>query len=130
VPELPPPSPPPSPGPGVAPCVAGAVAVVLHEGMDAARLAALVAWVRGLLAGGGATCLRCDVAGLADVDLDAVDALARLALVARRAGVRACVWAPSPELSELIGLTGLTGVLPPCLSSQGGAEHGGLRPFA
>jgi anti-anti-sigma regulatory factor len=84
-----------------------------------------------LLAGGGATCLRCDVAGLRDVDLDAVDALARLALVARRAGIRACVREPSPELSELIGLTGLTGVLPSCRSGRddaGGVDD--VRPFA
>ena len=44
-------------------------------------------------------------------DLATVDAVARLALVARRAGVAFRLDSPGVELSSLLGLTGLRAVL-------------------
>lgn len=54
--------------------------------------------------------LRCEVAGV-DADAVAVDALARLALAARRRGCRVRLAGISAELRELIELAGLTEVL-------------------
>jgi hypothetical protein len=45
-------------------------------------------------------------------DLATVDALARLALVARRHHCRPVLWRAGQELSELIELAGLSDVLP------------------
>lgn len=54
--------------------------------------------------------LRCEVAGLA-ADALTLDALARLALAARRSGGELALGGASPALRELIALTGLAGVL-------------------
>jgi anti-anti-sigma regulatory factor len=108
----------PRPSTGRAPetarVLAGALVVVVDGRMDATRLRVLVGWVRGLLAAGRATHIECDVAGLAPADIEVVDALARLALIARRHGTRVCVRDPSPELRELLDLAGLGRVLPVC----------------
>lgn len=97
-----------SPGPGHP----GTLVVVVDGRVDAARVHTLVGWVRGLLDGGGPTQIVCDVARVTPADADAVDALARLALMARRRGVRLWVRDPSPELCELFELVGLTRILP------------------
>ena len=52
----------------------------------------------------------CDLRGIA-VDCATVDALARLHLAARRAGVELRVRHASKELKELLAFTGLSGVL-------------------
>jgi hypothetical protein len=52
----------------------------------------------------------CDLRGVA-ADCVTVDALARLHLAARRAGVDLDVRHASQELQELLGFTGLSGVL-------------------
>jgi anti-anti-sigma regulatory factor len=49
----------------------------------------------------------CDVSGLVRADLDVVDALARLALAARRRGRSIEVRRACPRLRELLELTGL-----------------------
>ncbi|MGW7287544.1 STAS domain-containing protein [Streptomyces sp. NPDC054847] len=49
----------------------------------------------------------CDVAGLAQVNLAAVDALARLHLTARRHGSRLRLMNAGPELLALLDLVGL-----------------------
>lgn len=97
-----------SPAPGQP----GTLVVVVDGRVDPARVPTLVGWVRGLLDGGGPTQVVCDVAGVTPADADAIDALARLALVARRRGVRLWVRDPSPELRELFELAGLTRILP------------------
>jgi ABC-type transporter Mla MlaB component len=53
-----------------------------------------------------------DVGRLARCDLGAIDGLARLALAERRAGRRIRLVGASPELAELVALSGLTRVLP------------------
>ena len=51
--------------------------------------------------------LHCDAAALTAVDLATVDALARLALTARRMGARLVVRNASPQLRALLELAGL-----------------------
>jgi ABC-type transporter Mla MlaB component len=78
-----------------------------------ADLPGLFARTCALLDGGGVAVemLRCEVAGV-DADAVAVDALARLALAARRRGCRVRLAGASRELLELIELAGLAEVLP------------------
>jgi anti-anti-sigma regulatory factor len=54
--------------------------------------------------------LRCEVAGVA-ADAAALDALARMALLARRQGRELRLCGVSPELRALIALAGLADVL-------------------
>jgi ABC-type transporter Mla MlaB component len=54
--------------------------------------------------------LRCEV-GAVQADAVAVDALARLALVARRGGARVLLGGASEELRDLVELMGLAEVL-------------------
>ena len=54
--------------------------------------------------------LRCEVAGVA-ADAAALDALARLALLARRQGCELRLCGASPQLRALIALAGLADVL-------------------
>jgi ABC-type transporter Mla MlaB component len=67
---------------------------------------------------GDARIILCDLARLADADMATVDALARLALRARRMGCAVSLRDPSTELLELVGLAGLGEVLP-CASASG-----------
>ena len=67
---------------------------------------------------GDSTIILCDVARLADADMATVDALARLALRARRLGCAVTLRDPSMELLELLGLAGLGEVLP-CAADSG-----------
>jgi len=67
---------------------------------------------------GDATIILCDLARLADADMATVDALARLALRARRMGCAVNLRDPSTELLELLGLAGLGEVLP-CAPGSG-----------
>jgi ABC-type transporter Mla MlaB component len=63
-----------------------------------------------LLAGVGAEVLLCDVAGIA-ADAVAVDALARLALAARRRGCDVRLRGASPGLLALVDFIGVADVL-------------------
>jgi STAS domain-containing protein len=62
------------------------------------------------LAGGGQTEVCCDVSELA-AELAAVEALARLSLVARRLGCPLKVRRASPELRDLVEFCGLSAAL-------------------
>ncbi len=53
----------------------------------------------------------CDVGAVVGSDLATVDALAQLALVARRRGCRVQLRHASPELRELLALAGLADVV-------------------
>jgi hypothetical protein len=66
--------------------------------------------LRAVAAGEGVERVNCDVSALA-AELAAVDALARLALLARRLGCPLNVRRASPELRELVELCGLSEVL-------------------
>jgi ABC-type transporter Mla MlaB component len=63
-----------------------------------------------LLEGTGPEVLCCDVVAM-PADLVAVEALARLALAARRHGARVLLRGASPELCALVALAGLSDVL-------------------
>jgi ABC-type transporter Mla MlaB component len=65
-----------------------------------------------------AALVDCDVSALARPDLGAVDALARVALVARRHGCDVRLSHAGSELRELVALAGLDTVLP-CASGSG-----------
>ena len=58
------------------------------------------------------TVILCDLAQLTDADMATVDALARLALLARRLGCSISLRDPSSELCELVAFAGLGDVLP------------------
>jgi len=64
-----------------------------------------------LLAAGGHDPVVCDVHALAVPDVTAVGALARLELVARRAGRAIILRDPGPQLLALLELCGLTGTV-------------------
>jgi ABC-type transporter Mla MlaB component len=67
---------------------------------------------------GDSTIILCDLARLADADMATIDALARLALRARRMGCAVSLRDPSTELLELVGLAGLDDVLT-CAAGSG-----------
>jgi NAD(P)-dependent dehydrogenase (short-subunit alcohol dehydrogenase family) len=66
--------------------------------------------LHALAGGGDVDAIACDVSELA-AEAAAVDALARLALVARRLGCPLKVRRASPELRDLVELCGLTDAL-------------------
>ena len=88
---------------------AGPRTIVLFLGGPLARadLPKLCADARSLLTASAADVLVCDVGGLKEPDVVAVDAVARLQLTARRLGSRICVRHASAELEELLRFTGL-----------------------
>ncbi|MEW1614526.1 MULTISPECIES: STAS domain-containing protein [unclassified Streptomyces] len=57
--------------------------------------------------------VECDVGGVAQADLALVEAVARLALVARRAGRQLRLRGAGPELRGLLELVGLTDAVAP-----------------
>jgi ABC-type transporter Mla MlaB component len=61
---------------------------------------------------GDARVLVCDVAAVLHPDAGTLDCLARVALYARRRGLRVCLQNASAELLELVAFAGLAGVLP------------------
>ena len=68
----------------------------------------------------------CDVSALARPDLQAIDALARVTLFARRHGCGVDVRNAAPELRELLVLAGLEAIVPCSASvveSRGQPEH-------
>jgi STAS domain len=78
--------------------------------VGSADVVAACARLRAIAAGQGVEQVACDVSALA-AELAAVDALARLALLARRLGCPLNVRRASPELRDLLELCGLADVL-------------------
>ncbi|MEU9418249.1 STAS domain-containing protein [Streptomyces sp. NPDC048272] len=70
--------------------------------------------------------MSCDVSALTRPGLGAVDAVARLALVARRHGVRLRLTGAGPALRALLGLVGLVELLgePEEREPPGGVQEG------
>jgi ABC-type transporter Mla MlaB component len=79
--------------------------------LERADLPGLLARACTLLAQRQVELLCCEVSGVV-ADAVVVDALARLALAARRAGVQLRVLGASEELRRLVHFVGLTAVLP------------------
>jgi ABC-type transporter Mla MlaB component len=86
-----------------------ALVFVVSGPIARASIPALCARLRALLEGSDAELVVCDVGALVDPDIGTVDALARLALTARRLGRRVRLRDPSARLQELVGLVGLCG---------------------
>ena len=87
-----------------------AVSLRISAPLERAALPALFERTCALLEAKDAQILRCEVAGVR-ADTVAVDALARLALAARRRGCGVCLCGASEELLALIALVGLADVL-------------------
>jgi len=87
-----------------------AVSLRISAPLERAELPALFERTCALLEAKDAQILCCEVAGMR-ADAVAVDALARLALAARRRGCGVCLCGASEELLALIALLGLADVL-------------------
>jgi hypothetical protein len=72
----------------------------------------LCASARRILEDGGSEVLVCDVRAIPEPDLAAVDALARLTLLARELGGDVLLLDAATGLSELLDLAGLSEVVP------------------
>lgn len=86
------------------------VTFAIRGPLERADLPGLIERTCALFENGGFDVLRCEVAGV-DADAVAVDALARLALTARRAGCHVRLCGASEELRELVAFMGLGEVL-------------------
>ncbi len=89
-----------------------AIVIAIVGAVDRGETPALCARLRALVASGAAETIVCDVGRLARVDLAAVDALARLRLVARQSGRRFWVRNASAELQGLLAFLGLSEAVP------------------
>jgi ABC-type transporter Mla MlaB component len=78
--------------------------------------------VRVVLEGSDADVVVCDVSALVDPDVGMADALARLALTARRLGRQVRLRHASRDLQELLAFIGLGDVLPVCAESAPGSR--------
>jgi ABC-type transporter Mla MlaB component len=87
------------------------IAFVIYGPIAREDVPGLCARVCALLAGQVAAQALCDVHGV-EPTAGAIDALARLQLVARRAGCRVRLRGASPPLRSLVAFMGLTDVLP------------------
>jgi anti-anti-sigma regulatory factor len=90
-----------------------AVQFVVRVTITRADIPALCARLADLLRGRSADVVECDVGGIDRPDVVTVEALARLALTARRHGGRLVVTGAGPDLFGLFGLLGLTELLAP-----------------
>ncbi len=85
---------------------------VLGATITRADIPALCADLAELLRGRGADVVTCDVADVRRPDVVTVEALVRLRLTALRHGWRLVLSGAGPDLLRLVGLLGLTDVLP------------------
>ncbi|BEL02569.1 hypothetical protein Q0Z83_007600 [Actinoplanes sichuanensis] len=90
-----------------------AVRFVVGPVVARADIPELCARLADLLRGRAGELVECDVGGLAEADVAAVEAVARLRLTARRHGRRLVVVGAGPDLRLLFGLLGLTELLAP-----------------
>jgi ABC-type transporter Mla MlaB component len=86
------------------------ITLTIRPPLQCADLPGLYERTCALLVGVSADVLLCDVAGIA-ADAVAVDALARLALAARRRGCDVRLRGASPELLALVDFIGVADVL-------------------
>jgi ABC-type transporter Mla MlaB component len=86
--------------------------VLVLDSLDPADVAPLIDHVVLGTQANAPTVILCDLAQLTDADMATVDALARLALRARRLGCSISLRDPSSELCELVAFAGLGDVLP------------------
>jgi ABC-type transporter Mla MlaB component len=103
------------------------IVLVISEPIARASVPTLCERVRVLLEGTGADLIICDVGALRKADAVTIETLARLQLTARRLGRQIQLLDACGELQELLTLTGLSDVVPPCpelpLQPRGEAEE-------
>ncbi len=99
----------------------GTVAFTVHGPLEREDLAGLYDRICTLLENSAALVAVCDVDGVA-ADAVSADALARLALAARRRGAQISLRGASPALRALIDFMGLTNVLPEAPAMPPGGE--------
>jgi ABC-type transporter Mla MlaB component len=103
------------------------IVLVLSGPIDRAHVDRLCRRVLGLLERTDADLVICDVGQLADPDAGTVEALCRLQLTARRLGRKMELLDARGEVRDLLAMTGLSGVVPPCadlpLEPSGQAEQ-------
>jgi len=92
--------------------------VLVVDSLEPEDVARLIDRVGPGIVRGDTTIILCDLARLAAADMGTVDALARLALRARRMGCAVSLRDPSTGLLELVGLAGLGEILP-CAPGSG-----------
>jgi ABC-type transporter Mla MlaB component len=90
-----------------------AVRFTIGAAVTRTDIPALCARLADLLRGQSGDLVECDVGGLSEPDVAAVEAVARLRLTARRHGRRLLVTGAGPDLLLLFGLLGLTDLLAP-----------------
>jgi anti-anti-sigma regulatory factor len=90
----------------------GPIVVTLGGSIAPAHVSVLWERIRWLARPGTVGEVVCDVADLVDPDAAAIEALARLQLLARRSGFRICLLHAGPRLRELLDLMGLAEVVP------------------
>jgi ABC-type transporter Mla MlaB component len=86
--------------------------VLVLDSLDPADVATLIEHVVPGTPADAPTVILCDLAQLTEADMATVDALARIALRARRLGCAISLRDPSSELCELLAFAGLGDVLP------------------
>lgn len=86
------------------------VTLTIRGPLQRADLPGLFARTCALVRAGDVNTIRCEVVGVA-ADAVAADALARLALLARRQGCRTRLFGASRELQALVEFVGLSEVL-------------------
>jgi ABC-type transporter Mla MlaB component len=86
--------------------------LAVHGPIEPEDVAALLVRVERALDRNPSGAVTCDVAGLRDPDLVAMDALARMQLAARTRGRTVRLRDPTRELAELLVLCGLWDVFP------------------
>jgi ABC-type transporter Mla MlaB component len=103
------------------------IVVVVAGPVEPAQVRGMCEEVRTLLERSDADVVICDVGALVDPDVGTVDALARLALTARRLGRRVHLHRACGELQDLLTLLGLDDVVPPAadlpIEAEGQAEQ-------
>ena len=107
---------------------AGTIVLVISGRIAHVDIAVLCEHVCGWLIGRDPDLVLCDVRGVVDPDVVAVEALARVQLTARRLGHRIRLRHASRELQALLVLTGLCDVVPLyeelSLEQKGESEEG------
>ena len=89
-----------------------AIVVVVPGSMDPEAIADLCERVRALVESRATRPVVCDVSALTEPDARALDAIARLQLIARRAGIPVGLYDPPAILVDLLALTGLSDAIP------------------
>ncbi len=89
----------------------GTIVLVIEGRIARSGIPGLCERVRDVLEGCGEELVVCDVGGILDPDVATVDALARVQLTARRMGRRIRLLHACWELTDLVDLMGLAGVV-------------------